>query len=161
MTMNLNKAYLAMQEASGIKVGDTVRVLRKAADGEMGWNNEWDDDEMDGYVGREWQVTEVYGDCGVLLNRGCYFPFFVLEKIKGAPRFIEINGNKVPEPERKALERGEVYWTPDLAHGASLPRRWRGVPLNNRHLGLGMVHKTKEAAEIHAKALLSFTSTEG
>lgn len=161
MTMDLKEAYLAMQEASGIKIGDTVRVLRKAGDWEMGWNNEWVDDDMDGYIGREWEVIGINGTRGVTLNKGWGFPFFVLEKVKDAPRFIGINGYDVPEPERKALECGEEYWTPDLHNDMGrVWHIWECDAFDNRYLSHGLVHKTKESAEIHAKALLSFTSKE-
>lgn len=160
-TKSLQDAYLAMQEASGIKVGDTVRVLRKAAAYEMGWGTGWVDGAMDSYIGREWQVTDVAGAEGVTLGGSWCFPFFVLEKTKDASRFIEINGHKAPEPERKALERGEEYWAPDMHYGGrGVQFRWYGTPFNNRHLSNGLVHKTREAAGIHAKALLSFTSKE-
>jgi ABC-type transporter Mla subunit MlaD len=34
--MDINEAYIVMQEASGLQVGDKVRVLRKAKSYEMG-----------------------------------------------------------------------------------------------------------------------------
>lgn len=152
-TTSLQDAYLVMQEASGIKVGDTVRVLRKAADYEMGWGNKWVDDRMDNYIGRECRVTNVVGDRGILLEDKWAFPFFVLEKTN---RFIEINGHKVPEPEQKALKYREKYWTPNIHYGErSVCYDWFGSAINDCHLRHGLVHKTKEAAEIHAKALLS------
>ena len=36
--MTIKEAYEILQEASGIKVGDTEKVLRTAKVGEMGWN---------------------------------------------------------------------------------------------------------------------------
>jgi hypothetical protein len=85
---SLQNSYLELHEASGIEIGDTVRVLRKAENYEMGWNNEWNDDVMNKYIGRECVVTDDkknYSDeAGFELNRGYIFPFFVLEKIKDA-----------------------------------------------------------------------------
>ena len=34
-----NEAYITLHNASGIKVGDKVKILRKAKDREMGWEN--------------------------------------------------------------------------------------------------------------------------
>ena len=84
--MELTSAYVKLSNASGIKVGDTVKVLRKAKDDEMGWDNSWDSD-MDGYVGRTFQVQRLDDGRGFRLSdgstgSGCYsFPFFVLEKM--------------------------------------------------------------------------------
>lgn len=160
MTTNLSEAYLAMQEASGIKVGDTVRVLRKAADFEMGWGQVWDSPKMDDYIGRECEVTSVDGRSGVIIGGWC-FPFFVLEKIADAPRFITINGFEVPEPVREPLERGERYWVVELGslrHCSNFA--WACGGFDRLALQRGLIHRTKEAAEKHARALLSFTEVK-
>ena len=69
-----------------IKVGDYVKITRKAQDYENGWDNVWDS-RMDEYVGRNMMVlrTDTLEE-GISLS--CpdtffYFPYFVLEKISG------------------------------------------------------------------------------
>ena len=78
-------AYVTLQNASGIKVGDTVKVLRTANSYEMGWNNEWTV-EMDEFVGMTFIVEDLRAADGIGLmqgNCGPYnFPFFVLEMVK-------------------------------------------------------------------------------
>jgi hypothetical protein len=163
--MTLQDAYLAMQKASGIKAGDTVRVLRKAADFELGWGQVWDSPKMDDYIGQECEVTSIDGRSGVIINGWC-FPFFVLEKIASAPRFITINGFEVPEPVREPLETGEKYWvvsiTPFQDPTSTFCREypWTYDDFDYIWLERGLIHRTQEAAEKHAKALLSFTEME-
>ena len=83
--LNLHAHYVALQKASGIKVGDTVKVLRKANSHEMGWNNKWTV-EMDEFVGMTFIVEDLRAADGIGLmqgNCGPYnFPFFVLEMVK-------------------------------------------------------------------------------
>lgn len=86
-TMDLKAAYLAMQKASGIKPGDTVRVMRKAESYEMGWGQPWAR-SMDIFVGKEYKVFALskFEDFGFVLDgvSGYLFPFFVLEVVKKA-----------------------------------------------------------------------------
>jgi hypothetical protein len=163
--MTLQDAYLAMQEASGIKVGDTVRVLRKAEDFEMGWSADWASSYMDKYVGETGVVKECDGGNGFRVQfpdgEDWHFPFFVLEKIKDAPRFITINGFEVPEPVRVPLKMGEKYWVVEvgsLRHCNNFV--WDCDDFDRLALQRGLIHRTQEAAEKHAKALLSFTEME-
>lgn len=78
----LEEAYLVMQEASGIKIGDTVKVLRKADFHEMGWLNSWAS-IMTENIGKKLIVNSINGSNGIYLEGQCY-PFFVLEKVKSA-----------------------------------------------------------------------------
>jgi hypothetical protein len=99
-TMDLKAAYLAMQEASGIKPGDTVRVMRKAESYEMGWGQPWPR-MMDIFVGKEYKVFGLskYDQNGFILNSasGYAFPFFVLEVVKKAkPHFKDIQVSLSP-----------------------------------------------------------------
>jgi len=41
--MTEQEAYLVLQKASGIEVGDTVRVVRRAESEELGWGEVWAD----------------------------------------------------------------------------------------------------------------------
>ena len=82
--MNEQEAYLVLHKASGIKVGDRVKVLRKAADYEMGWGNSWVA-SMDGIVGTEGIVTLDDDSYGFEIDHAKGYPFFVLEKVSSAP----------------------------------------------------------------------------
>lgn len=75
--------YTTAQAASGLKVGDRVRVRRKAEHHEKGWRNTWNP-EMDSYIGKVLVITRIEDGCvGILLNHSVfYFPFFVLEKVE-------------------------------------------------------------------------------
>ena len=72
------------------------------------------------------------------------------------PRTININGFEVPEPVREPLEDGDIYYLISFADDI-YEMEWRGHESGKRWLNLGIIHLTREAAELHAKALLSFT----
>lgn len=77
--------YHERQKASGIEVGDNVKVIRIAKGREKGWGTGWDS-EMDNYVGKTFEVIDVSNSCGFYLtslNRDSYvFPYFVLEIVE-------------------------------------------------------------------------------
>ena len=74
------------------------------------------------------------------------------------PKTIRIGEYDVPEPVREPLEKDTEYW---IAHFslAELANRfkWYSDEFDNRVLKNGLIHLTKEAAVIHAKALMSLT----
>jgi hypothetical protein len=77
---------------------------------------------------------------------------------KVKPRTININGYEIPEPMRVSPEEGEVYYVvclPDIS--VKNYTFYNGHP-ETRWLSKGLLHKTREAAELHLKALLSFTA---
>lgn len=76
--------YLQGHKESGLKVGDKVRIIRKASDYENGWRNIWPS-FMDKYIreiGKIIKDHEAIG-FGVTFSDGVEFsyPFFVLEKV--------------------------------------------------------------------------------
>jgi hypothetical protein len=79
--------YLKAHHNSGIEVGDTVRVLRKADRNEQGWCARWVG-MMDFCIGKEFNVLNDEGITGFKLSTstsaggGFKFPWFVLEIIK-------------------------------------------------------------------------------
>ena len=76
------------------------------------------------------------------------------------PKTININGFEVPEPEREPLPIGTMYWSPYICTVSTnlvVGNYWGSHTVDNDLLNAGLVHLTKEAAELHAKALLSFT----
>jgi hypothetical protein len=44
--MIMKKTYEQLHKESGLKVGDGVKLLRKAKNWEKGWNNTWEASEM-------------------------------------------------------------------------------------------------------------------
>ena len=70
--------YLKKHKASGIKVGDIVKVVRRAESFENGWNDVWEQ-SMDEAIGQISTVTADDDDGGFELNYDCFYPYFVLE----------------------------------------------------------------------------------
>lgn len=93
-TMDIKEAYKIMHENCGIKVGDTVKVLRKAKHGEFGWENTWPS-EMDKLIGNEYKVFSLGSYYHDFTIAGYNVPFFVLEKIKDAEPPIKIGDHVV------------------------------------------------------------------
>lgn len=85
--MGVREAYKVMHEASGIKKGDRVKVLRKAKDKEMGWSVGWIS-SMNVTVGKTGVVedTEVEQVRVRFEHENDYwnYPFFVLEVMESA-----------------------------------------------------------------------------
>ena len=80
---NLKEAHRIMQQNCGINIGDTVRVVRKAKSGEMGWTATWVED-MDERVGKQGVVGNIYNSedtLGIAILH-YNFPFFALEKVE-------------------------------------------------------------------------------
>lgn len=79
------KSYAERQSECGLKVGDWVRVTRKAENGEAGWDGDW-------YAVKDNSVGKVYRIEGLKYNgivlrifddpREYLFPYFVLEKVE-------------------------------------------------------------------------------
>ena len=64
----------------------------------------------------------------------------------------------VPEPVREPLECGQVYFIPGLVELRFVQEfSWQGDVSDKLFLRCGLIHLTKEAAVIHAEALLSLT----
>jgi hypothetical protein len=71
---------------------------------------------------------------------------------------ININGFEVPEPVRDKLEEGDLYFIPEALTIEAYD--WSDDEIDNNLLKWGLIHLTKEAAELHIKALISFTQRE-
>jgi hypothetical protein len=77
------------------------------------------------------------------------------------PRTIKIGDFGVPEPMRVAPQISVFYWVADPDNNdLAFETTWDGDPRDRQRLARGICHTTREAAETHAKALLSFTTTE-
>ncbi len=104
--MDLKEAYRVMQKASGIEVGDKVKVLRTAKRGEMGWYGLCDNTRMQKLnLGQILKVANIAdtGECYIELefyNGGTTFiPFFTLEIIEKAKqeKMVTIDGKEYSE----------------------------------------------------------------
>lgn len=82
--------------------------------------------------------------------------FFDNDEYRLKPRYIDINGHQVPEPVWEPLEEDQEYWIADIRYAPSV-FNWENNDADNRWLERGIIHITKEAAETHSAALLSFT----
>lgn len=71
------------------------------------------------------------------------------------PQTILVNGIEVPEPVRKPLKESESYWiaVPTNPRKA-LSTVWLDDEDDEYFLHSGLVHLTKEAAVLHAEAML-------
>jgi hypothetical protein len=79
-------------EATGLKVGDTVKITREASDNELGWDNIWISD-MTRAVGSTGKITHIEKVKGIKVSGGYNYPFFVLEKVPEAPKTVEVELN--------------------------------------------------------------------
>ena len=73
------------------------------------------------------------------------------------PCYININGHQVQEPVRESPEDGDVLYIAECASSGALRLMWTNHEADRRLLARGMLHLTKESAEAHIAALLSFT----
>ena len=74
------------------------------------------------------------------------------------PKTIRIGEYDVPEPVREPLEKDTEYWIAHFSLEELANRfKWYSDKFDNRVLKNGLIHLTKEAAVIHAKALMSLT----
>lgn len=70
---------------------------------------------------------------------------------------ISINGFEVPEPVREPLNHGDKYFFVNFLKNIVTEERWLNDIEDNAWLKSGSMHLTKEAAQIHLNAILSFT----
>lgn len=81
-----NKVYADAQKGCGLKVGDWVKVIRKAEDCEAGWDNVWPytNNHLEGKTGRISELQDCKGICVYIPEYDDWwaFPYFVLEKIE-------------------------------------------------------------------------------
>lgn len=72
------------------------------------------------------------------------------------PRTIMINGHEVPKP-LHTITDGQSYFYPALGIGILNDHYSQGCAVTLQRLRDGILHSSIENAELHAKALLSFT----
>lgn len=80
--------YTEMQARSGLRVGDVVKIVRKAEYQEADWSQSWVF-EMDKCIGKEFTITAIK-DYGIIFKEtGFIFPYFVLVKKDVKPGYAE------------------------------------------------------------------------
>lgn len=78
-----------------------------------------------------------------------------LNEYRIKPKTIRIGDIDVPEPVREELEIDELYFVVDGSlREFTDSYRWKNDELDNIWLSRGLIHLTREAAELHAKALI-------
>lgn len=93
------------------------------------------------------------------IAEGVYSP----DDFRLPPKTIRIGEFDVPEPLREAPAADTQVWVVDIEDGNDPTYiYWNWASAANRiRLKLGLVHLERDAAALHARALLSFTSTTG
>lgn len=103
-----------------------------------------------------WRAVETTFSIG-LFNRTDF-------KFRIKPKTILINGIEVPEPVRNEsqLAEGQLIYIADPNRDSKVDFwRWdQDLKSPRKFLERGLIHLTQEAAEIHARALLSFTAKD-
>jgi hypothetical protein len=86
---------------------------------------------------------------------------FCADRIRIKPETVTINGIEVPSPVREPLKDGEQYWfvASELATPVSASE-WSGDSFDGRMLERGLMHRTRDAALAHFKALITPTKAE-
>ena len=80
--------------------------------------------------------------------------------IRVKPSTIRIGSYDVPEPMRVAPEDETWCYIASTMQVNAVPFLWDNCEFYERVLKSGLCHSTKEAAELHVKALLSFSAVE-
>ena len=108
---------------------------------------------------KEWHLHFQFktDKCADWSDVSCGFLFYENVEYRLKPRYININGHQVPEPVREPLEIGRYYVVADTTIGGLRTHIWQADDVDMFLLQRGLIHLTKEAAEAHIAALLSFT----
>lgn len=70
-------------------------------------------------------------------------------------KYIVVNGIQVPEPVRGKLEEGQKFWLAGATSSWTGSHNWRGAYSGHvEWLSLGLIHLTREAAQLHIDAML-------
>ena len=108
---------------------------------------------------KPWKHFQVQVSGGIWVDAAAELPFRAEYAYRLKPaRTIRIGKYDVPEPVRGPLEDDKEYWGVDpMAEELAWKYKWHNAAFCNLRLRRGLIHLTKEAAVIHAKALLSLT----
>ena len=105
-----------------------------------------------------WQWRDEEGEWVDFEDDGVRPGWYADTQYRRKPKTININGIEVPEPVRHRLDPKVEFFIPELNVEKLYVRSfWSNHAKDYIWLQRGIIHLTAEAAEIHAKALLSFT----
>ena len=76
------------------------------------------------------------------------------------PKYIVVNGIRVPEPVREPLGHDYMYWVADPSAYDIYGGWWASKALEIQCLSRGLIHLTKEAAQAHIDAMLLPSRTD-
>ena len=133
--------YQNALDAMNLQPGDIVRVTQRWASYRDGWNNAWAED-MDNYVGNEYEVRRVSDNRNGVVFYHCpfNFPIYSLELVRRPPHHIPTPSFVLPEkwaiavteenrndlidwrsggldlPDGYCLSMHQGYWVSDLRH---------------------------------------------
>ena len=122
--------------------------------------------EFESIYCNEYPLVVIYAGGGINMHMrdGSYYkkepnnPKDIIGMWSDPPKTIRIGEYDVPEPVREPLEDDKEYWGVDpMAEELAWKYKWKNALFCNLRLRRGLIHLTKEAAVIHAKALLSLT----
>ena len=101
--MDITTAYKTLQGECGFKIGDKVKVLRKAESYKLGWATSWHSN-MDKYIGNTYTIKDISsGCCGVngfqlgTKDDRYWFPWFVLELVEKKPEVKEMTVREISD----------------------------------------------------------------
>lgn len=112
--------------------------------------------------GEQVEFLDKTGQWRTMLDNTILKVFLDHTKFRLKPRTITINGIEVPAPEKnddpdlELLEHDQDYWLVDLANYPDfvIPHKWKGDPPEYAWADRGLIHLSKDAALLHAKALI-------
>ena len=109
----LKEAYKTLGRVANFKVGDKVKILRKADSCELGWCASWQS-QMDRFVGKEGKIVNIL-ECGcpsVEIDGEVWsYPWFVLELVEpvSEKHTIIVNGKSTEVSEEAFNEIKNLF----------------------------------------------------
>lgn len=104
---------------------------------------------------KPWEYFQVSDDSVKWFNCTQEVRFLSKNNYRLKPRVININGFEVPEPLRNIPSCGTEYFLIDFLKVNNMT--WTDYDDEHNCLKAGLIHLTRENAEKHLEALLSFT----
>ncbi|WII94971.1 hypothetical protein LU276_08150 [Moraxella haemolytica] len=98
----------------------------------------------------EWFKLSGMSDVNVFLSDDIEF--------RMTSEMVAVGGVSFPKPESEPLKYGEKYWIADPTHTCyTLTYEWAGYELDKSILAKGLLHRSRENAIAHAKALIELS----
>ena len=107
---------------------------------------------------KPWRRWETSAYRGAWDQCHCHPQWDLCVHYRRKPRTININGIEVPEPLREAPKHNEWFYHASITERSFCAEdQWIGSMGNKNKFNRGLIHSTGKAAEIHGRALASFT----